>query len=65
MKQSVTLMSLQNQVNKIIHISICSSHHALSIYVKIFGKLYSIIRDIAIESKLCIEFGKTMFSFCV
>jgi len=34
------------------------THHALSKYVKIFKSVYLIIRDIAIISKLCIEFGK-------
>jgi len=31
-------MPLQNQDNKIIYISICSAHHALFKYVKIFEK---------------------------
>ena len=37
--------------------SICS-YHPLSKYVKIF---YLIIRDIAIVSELCMEFGKRTF----
>jgi len=35
-----TFMPLQNQVNEIIYISICSTHHALSKYVKIFENFF-------------------------
>ena len=38
-------MPLQHQVNKIIYISICFPHYALSKYVKKFEKIYLIIRD--------------------
>ena len=53
------------KVYKIIYISVCFSHHALSKYVKIFEKFYSIIRDIAILSELYMEFGKKHCFYCV
>jgi hypothetical protein len=59
-----TFMPLQNQVNEIIYISICSTHHALSKYVKIFENFFLIIRDIAIVSELCMEFGKKTYFVC-
>ena len=50
----------------LVYKSICSTHHALSRYVKIFEKFYLIIRNITIVSELCMEFGKKkLFSFCV
>ena len=58
--------SPRNQINRIIYISICSTHHALAKYVKIFEKFCLIIRDIVIFSELCMEFGKKkLFLFCV
>ena len=40
------------------------THYALSKYVKIFESVYLIIRDKAIISKLCIEFGKKSCFVC-
>jgi len=34
-----------------------STHHGLSKYVKIFERLYLIIRLLAILSKMCMDFG--------
>ena len=50
----------------LVYISMYFTHRALSKYVKIFEKLYLIIRNIAIVSELCMEFGKkTDFILCV
>ena len=59
-----TFMPLQNQVNEIIYISICSTYHAPSKYVKIFENFFKIIRDIAIVSELCMKFGKKTYFVC-
>ena len=44
------------------NISVYSTHHGLSKYVKIFERLYLNIKKLAILSEMCTDFGvKTVF----
>jgi hypothetical protein len=68
-KLQIILLDVKNcdikTLKKIIFISICSTHHTLAKYAKIFEKFYLIIRDLAlvIVSELYMEFGKNCFCF--